>query len=144
MAYQLTILWVVWSVGAVFITVGLIVLNIYRRRRMARAGDETPQSALPTLRDDLAWGALVLLAGGVGLGINLWLLRDGHTARVFLVSAVFGLVMLLGLLMLLKNGLAPTDVLRLDAEEATGTAPLDAPEGDGVEREAYPKAEQGF
>ncbi len=131
MAYQLTILWLAWWAGAALITLGLVILNA-RRRRSAQTGDEKAQAALPTLRDDLTWGALILLGGGIGLGVILWLLKDGHTSRGLLAAAIFGPIMLLGLLMLLKNGLAPTDVLRLEAEEASETASLGAPEEEGL------------
>lgn len=140
MADQLKIWWVAWWVVAALLTLGFIVLSVQRRRRIRRSGDEAMRAVLPTWRDDLLWGALTVLGGGVGLGMLLFLLKDGHTARGILASAVFGLVMLLGLLMLLKNGLAPTDVLRLDVDEPLGTPGLEPPEGEAQDRLNYGNA----
>ena len=139
MANQLMILWVAWCAGAVLLTLGLIALNARRRQRISRSGDEETRMALPTWRDDLLWGALVLVGGGIGTGVLLLLLRDGHTARGILVSAIFGMIMLLGLLMQLKNGLAPTDVVRLEPQE-----PLDAAEAKPAEWLHYRKAPSDF
>ena len=144
MGHELAILWGAWWAGATLLSLGLIVLSMQRRRRISRAGDEAAQAALPTWRDDLLWGALTVLGGGFGLGVILLLLKDGHTARGLLASAIFGMIMLLGLLMLLKNGLAPNDVLRLEAEEPTKTPSLEAPDGEGVERLKYHKARSDF
>jgi hypothetical protein len=48
--------------------------------------------------------------------------------------------MLLGLLMVLKNGLAPTDVLRLDVQESPETSVPDAPVPEPLERLNYRNA----
>lgn len=144
MGYQLTVWWVIWWAGAALLILGWVVLNARRRRRLARSGDEATQAALPTWRDDLAWGALTVLGGGAGLGVILFLLKDGHTARGLLAAAIFGLIMLLGLLMVLKNGLAPTDVLRLDVVGSAETPPFDAPETTDVEGPVYPRGRLGF
>ncbi len=144
MANQLMILWVAWWAGATLLTLGLIVLNARRRKRIIRSGDEATRMALPTWRDDLLWGALAVVGGGVGTGVLLLLLRDGHTARGVLASAIFGMIMLLGLLMLLKNGLAPTDVVRLEAQEPLGTPAHDTAEAEPVEWLHYRKAPTDF
>jgi hypothetical protein len=144
MAQQLMIWWVAWWVGATLLALGLIVLGVRRRRRIARTGDELTVMGLPTWRDDLLWGGLTALGGGACLGVLLLLLREGHTARGFLVSAVFGLLMLLGLLKLLKNGLAPTDVLRLDVQEPTEPPTLDSSSGEPLERLNYREAPSDF
>ncbi len=122
MGNELMTLWVVWWVGATLLTLGLIVFNVRRRRRIARSGSEESRRTLPTWREDALWGALTVVGGGVGLGVLLLLLRDGHTARGFLAAAIIGLIMLLGLLMLLKNGVAPNDVLRLDQDPLASSA----------------------
>lgn len=139
MAYAVMIWWVAWCGGAVVFSLGLIVLNARRRRRISRAGkDDLALIGLPTLRDDLIWGALVVGGSIVGLGVNLFLLKDGHTARGILSSSIFGLIMLLGLLMLLKNGVAPNDVLRLDVQELPA-AP--ASDGEPLEQLQYRNAQ---
>jgi hypothetical protein len=116
------------------LTLGLILLNVVRRRRLARAGEESEPASLPSLREDVLWGVLVLLGGGVGMGVILGLLEGFHTARALLAAVVLGFVMLFGLAMLLRNGLAPTDVLHLDAS-APETA--DAAEESVLEDMAY-------
>ena len=116
MRLYLVILWTAWWIGATLLALGLLLLNIFRRRRVARKMDEIERSALPTLREELLWAALVLAPGAVCLGIMLLLLPAGHTARSLLVAAVLGLFMLLGLAMLIRNGLAPTDTIRLYPE----------------------------
>ncbi len=141
MAHELVILWLAWWGGATLLTLGWIVLNARHRRRITHAGkDELALIGLPTWRDDLLWGALVVVGGGIGLGVNLFLLKDGHTARGILSSSIFGLIMLLGLLMLLKNGLAPTDVLRLDVQEPLDTPLSGASDGEPLERLNYQNA----
>ncbi len=140
MGHELTVLWLAWWVGAALLTLALIVLNAQRRRRITHADKELPSVALPTWREDALWGVLVVVGGGVGLAVNLFLLQDGHTARGILASAIFGLIMLLGLLMLLKNGLAPTDVLRLDVQERPETPPREAADGESPERLHYRSA----
>ncbi len=129
MKQQLPIWWTVWWAGAVLLALGLIALNVVRRRRLARGADTSTQAALPTLREDVLWGGLALLGGGAGLCVILWLLIGAHTARALLAAAIFGLLMLLGLVMLLKNGLAPNDVLQLD----------DAEPGEDMAAEAEPQ-----
>jgi len=129
MKQQLPIWWAAWWLGTILLALGLVAMNVARRRRLARSADVSMQAALPTLREDVLWGALVLLGGGGGLGIILWLLLGAHTARSLLAAIVFGLMMLLGLAMLLKNGLAPTDVLQLDGEPEEATAAESLPEG---------------
>ncbi len=113
----LPIWWAAWWIGATLLAPGVIALNVLRRRRMALAEDEAMRAALPTVREDVLWGLLVLMGGGAGMGLVFWLLASWHTARALLAAAIFGLIMLLGLVMLLKNGLAPTDVLLLDETE---------------------------
>ena len=56
------------------------------------------------------------------------------------VLASSAVVLLLGLLMLLKNGLAPTDVVRLDVQEPGSSSAFDLPDGEGMERLKYCKA----
>ncbi|HLW00676.1 MAG TPA: hypothetical protein VKT82_18610 [Ktedonobacterales bacterium] len=141
MAHEVLILWLAWWGGATLLTLGWIVLNARRRRRISHAGDdELALIGLPTWRDDLLWGALVVVGGGVGLAVNLFLLKDGHTARGILASSIFGLIMLLGVLMVLKNGLAPTDVLRLDAQEPPDALSPDATDSELLERLKYQNA----
>lgn len=144
MSHLITVCWIAWCACAALLAAGLVVLSMVRRRHLARTGDEATRAVLPTWRDDLAWGGLVLLGGGVGLGVILGLLVDGHTARGILAAAVFGLVMLLGLAMLLKNGLAPTDVLRLDVEDSVNSPAPEVPEGEAVEAPTYWKPKPGF
>jgi hypothetical protein len=142
MAHELVIWWLAWWGGATLLTLGWIVLNARRRKRLAHAGqDELAVVGLPTWRDDLIWGSLVVLGGGFGLAVNLFLLKDGHTARGVLSSSIFGLMMLLGLLMLLKNGLAPNDVLRLDVQEAPDTPASEAASAEALERLHYQNAQ---
>jgi hypothetical protein len=140
MGNELMTLWVAWWVGATLLTLGLIVFNVRRRRRIARSGTEESLRTLPTWREDALWGALAVVGGGVGLAVLLLLLRDGHTARGFLAAAIIGLIMLLGLLMLLKNGVAPNDVLRLD-QDPLASAASDASES---ERLHYRNARTDF
>lgn len=123
------------------LTLGLVLLNVFRRRRIARAADEGERIILPTLREDLLWGALVVAAGGAGLGVILWLLMGAHTARSLLVAAICGLMMLLGLVMLLKNGLAPTDVLRLEDAAPASELPVEALDED---ERAFEQAQWGL
>lgn len=113
MGHTLLILWIAWWIGATLLSLGLLLLNSFRLRRVARQMDEVERLALPTLREELLWAVLVIAPGAVCLGSILFLLPAGHTARALLVEAVFGLIMLLGLAMLIKNGLAPTDSIRL-------------------------------
>ena len=113
MSYYLTLWWSIWWIGAALLALGLILLNGFRRRRLALKLDEIERAALPTLREELLWAALVLFPGGLCLGIMFLLLPAGHTARSLLMALVVGLFMLLGLAMLVKNGLAPTDTIRL-------------------------------
>lgn len=113
MGYYLAIWWTAWWIGATLLSLGLLLLNVLRRQRFARKMDEVERSALPTLREEVLWAVLVLVPGAVCLGIMLLLLPAGHTARSLLVGVVLGLFMLLGLAMLIKNGLAPTDTIRL-------------------------------
>lgn len=141
MANLLASMWVAWCAGALLLALGLIVLNARRRRRISRSGDEATRDALPTWREDLFWGGLILMGSILGTAVNLFLLKDGHTARALLVSAIFGMMMLLGVLMLLKNGLAPTDVLRLDVQESAETP---APQGEGRDRLPYRGARSLF
>ena len=122
MGHYLVMLWIAWWVGATLLALGLLLLNVFRRRRVARKMDEVERSALPTLREELAWVVLVVVPGAVCLGIMLLLLPAGHTARSLLVVAVLGLFMLLGLAMLIKNGLAPTDMIRLYPETPDSAA----------------------
>ncbi len=140
MGNELMTLWVAWWVGAALLTLGLFGFNVRRRRRLARSGAEESLLSFPTWREDALWGAVPVVGGGVGLGVLLLLLRDGHTARGFLAAAIIGLIMLLGLLMLLKNGIAPNDVLRLDQDPLASAAP-DAAEG---ERLHYRNARSDF
>src|SRR6185437_12704047 len=141
MAHEVILLWLAWWGGATLLTLGWIILNARRRRRLTHAGkDELALIGLPTWRDDLLWGALVMVGGGIGLGVNLFLLKDGHTALGILSSSIFGLMMLLGLLMLLKNGLAPTDVLRLDVQEPPGTSLPEGASEQPLERLNYQNA----
>lgn len=113
MGYYLTIWWSIWWIGATLLAVGLIQLNVFRRRRLALKLDEFERAALPKLREEILWAALVFFPGGICLGIMFLLLPAGHTARSLLLALVVGLFMLLGLAMLLKNGLAPTDTIGL-------------------------------
>lgn len=113
MGYYLAIWWSIWWAGATLLALGLMLLNAFRRRRLALKLDEIERAALPTLREEILWAALVLFPGGVCLGIMFLLLPAGHTARSLLMAVVVGLFMLLGLAMLLKNGLAPTDTIHL-------------------------------
>lgn len=116
MGFYLTIGWSIWWIGATLLAVGLILLNFFRRRRLALKLDEIERAALPKLREEILWAALVLFPGGICLGMMFLLLPAGHTARSLLMALVVGLFMLLGLAMLLKNGLAPTDTIRLHPE----------------------------
>ncbi len=134
MKYHLPIWWTVWWIGAMLLTLGLILLNVVRRQRLARAGEKPEPASLPSLREDLLWGMLVLLGGAVGMGVILWLLEGFHTARALLAAVVLGFVMLFGVAMLLRNGLAPTDVLPLDAP-ASETA--EAADESALEEIAY-------
>ena len=141
MAHEVILLWLAWWGGATLLTLGWIILNARHRRRLTQSGkDDLALVGLPTWRDDLLWGALVMVGGGIGLGVNLFLLKDGHTARGILASSIFGLIMLLGLLMLLKNGLAPNDVLRLDAQEPPDSPLSDALSEPPLERLDYQNA----
>lgn len=127
MGHYLVILWIAWWIGAALLAFGLLLLNAIRRRRVARKMDEIERSALPTLREELTWAALVVVPGALCLGVMFLLLPAGHTARLLLVEVVLGLFMLLGLAMLIKNGLAPTDRIRL-YPEAPDSAAASEPE----------------
>ena len=116
MVHLLPIWWVAWWLGATLLALALILLNLRRRRPLALASRRMA-IILPTLREDLAWGALVVGVGAVTQGLVLWLMNGGHTARALLVVAFCGLLMLLGLVMLLRNGLAPTDTIWRDPGE---------------------------
>ncbi len=117
MRYQLPMWWMLWWFAATVLALVLLLLNVRRRRSLANS-PETVGLALPTMREDLLWSALVVFGGSLGIGIILIFLGGAHTARALMVAAIFAMVMLLGLVMLLKNGLAPTDAIRLDANEA--------------------------
>ena len=125
---ELPIWWAAGLAGATLLVLCLIALNARRRRGMLPE-DEATRAALPTLREDVLWGALVLVSGGAGLPVIFWLVANWHTARALLAGAIFGCLMVLGLVMLLKNGLAPTDILRLDeAEPEAAEAPASSPD----------------
>lgn len=127
MRQNLLILWIAWWIGATLLSLGLLLLNSFRLRRVARRMDEVERLSLPTLREELLWAALVIVPGAVCMGSILVLLPAGHTARALLVEAIFGLVMLLGLAMLIKNGLAPTDSIGL-YPATPDSAPASEPE----------------
>lgn len=118
MRYQLPIWWMIWWFGATIVSLAFLVLNARRRRSLAYS-PETVGMTLPTLREDLLWAGLVILGGAGGIGIIYLFLAGAHTARALMAAAIFAMVMLLGLAMLLKNGLAPTDSIRLNVDEAT-------------------------
>jgi len=134
MRNHLLIWWTVWWAGAALLVLGLVLFNNIRRRHLARAGEKAAAPSLPSLREDVLWGVVVLIGGAVGMGVILWLLAGLHTARALVVAVFLGFVMLLGVAMLLRNGLAPTDVLHLDtpAPEAA-----DAAEEQALEEIAY-------
>lgn len=125
---ELPIWWSVWWVGATLLVLCLIALNTRRRRSATLTEDAATRAALPTLREDALWGALVFVGGGTGVAVIFWLVTNWHTARALVAGAIFGLLMLLGLVMLLKNGLAPNDILRLDEEPETAEAAASSPE----------------
>jgi hypothetical protein len=106
----------VWWFGATILSLAFLMINA-RRRRSLTYSPEAVGMTLPTLREDLLWAGLVILGGAGGIGIILLLLTGAHTARALMVAAIGGMVMLLGLVMLLKNGLAPTDAIRLNTDE---------------------------
>jgi hypothetical protein len=132
MRYELPIWWLLWWFGATMLSLVFLLLNA-RRRRSLTSNPEAVGVSLPTVREDLLWAGLVILGGAGGIGIILLFLAGAHTARALMVAAIFGMVMLLGLVMLLKNGLAPTDSIRLDASETGWPDNLDEENPDDLD-----------
>jgi hypothetical protein len=116
MRYQLPIWWMIWWFAATILALVFLAVNVQRRHSLTNS-PEAAGLVLPGLREDLLWAGLVIFGGAGGIGIILLFLIGAHTARALMVAAIFSMVMLLGLVMLLKNGLAPTDSIRLDAKE---------------------------
>lgn len=132
MRYQLPTWWMLWWFAATILSLVLLLVNARRRRSLAH-NPETVGLALPTLREDLLWSGLVLFGGALGMGTIVLFLGGAHTARALMAAAIFAMVMLLGLVMLLKNGLAPTDAIRLDANEAGWPENLDPEDQDDLD-----------
>src|SRR5262249_15468962 len=88
---HLPIWWTLWWAAAGALALALIGANLWRRRTLAHTGN-SPEVALPTLREDLLWATLVLVGGAVGLGATLWLVSGYHTARALFVAAFVALV----------------------------------------------------
>jgi hypothetical protein len=132
MRTQLPIWWTCWWLGGTALTLIFLLVNVYRRRRLANE-PEAIGLALPTLRENLLWAALVVLGGAGGMAIILPLLPGAHTARALTVAVIFGLGMLLGLVMLIKNVLAPTDAIRLDASQTIWDDPPDLDDPDDLD-----------